>query len=65
MIEACSAQMRHGFDGPLGLDYPAVLAFAGLAGPLSAEAADLLGDALPEVEAVIMTKLKTNRGDAP
>lgn len=50
-------------SGAFGLDYTAVMTFAGLSGPLSPEAADLMSDALPEVEVVILKAMR--KGDEP
>lgn len=46
-----------GFNGPVALDYGAVVAFAGLTG-LSPEAADLLQTCLPDVEAEILAGVR-------
>lgn len=45
-------------NGVIGLDYPAVIAFAGLT-PLSPDAADLLSATLPQVEAHILKAFRS------
>lgn len=45
-------------NGIVGLDFPAVIQFATLAGPLSPAAADLMTASLPEVEGIIVQALR-------